>query len=94
MEDLQRDWTAMPEVVGEEDHRHATVSKLALEAIAVRESGLELVKKIGHEGQLTAERRVEGRGGVRLSAYPLHHPARGTVTGISGGLALVVVGLA
>ena len=37
MEDLERDGTIVPDVVGQVDHRHAAAAELALEHVAVAE---------------------------------------------------------
>ena len=39
MEDLERDGTIVPDVVGQVDHRHAAAAELTLERVAVAERG-------------------------------------------------------
>jgi hypothetical protein len=45
---LHRDLAVVLQVGGEEDDRHATLSELALESIALGEVRLELLEETGH----------------------------------------------
>jgi hypothetical protein len=42
LEDLDRDGTPVPGVLGEEDDSHAALSELAVDAVPVSDGGLEL----------------------------------------------------
>jgi hypothetical protein len=48
MEDLQRDRAVVLEVVSEVDGGHPTASELALDDVAICQSGFERVSRIGH----------------------------------------------
>ena len=48
VEHLEGDGPAVAEVAGEVDRGHAAPAELALEAIAIGESGLEVREKVGH----------------------------------------------
>ena len=45
---LERDPAVVPDVLGQVDGRHAAGADLAVEAIAVRQGGLEPAEQFGH----------------------------------------------
>ena len=79
VEDLQGDGAVMLEVVGEIDGRHAAAPELALEAVAVLQSGGERLGDVGHaDGGVSSQSRwaVGVSPGTR-AAWPLAQPDRG-----------------
>ena len=48
MQNLQGDWTVVPEIVGQKHGGHAATTELALNAVAISEATLEPVAKIYH----------------------------------------------
>ena len=51
-EHLEGDAAVVADVLGEIDGRHAAGADLAVEAVAVREGGLETAEELGHGGFL------------------------------------------
>ena len=47
-QDLERDAAVVPDVLGEIDRGHAAGADLAVEAVAVRQGGLEPAEQFGH----------------------------------------------
>jgi len=48
MQDLQRDWPVVPEVVGQIDGGHAATPKLSIDAVPIRKVALELLGEFCH----------------------------------------------
>jgi hypothetical protein len=65
-EHLDRDRPVVPEVVRQEDGRHAAGADLAIEPIAVRQRGLEPRDQVGHvvAGREERCRKMARRGGL------------------------------
>ena len=49
MKDLEGDGSIVPEVLRQEDGRHPPAAELALDRVAIRQSGRELASEVGHQ---------------------------------------------
>jgi hypothetical protein len=67
VENLDGDLAIVLQVVGEVDRRHAAAAELALDAIAVGQSGLQAFKNVGHGSSKTRSYvRVDGWAGYKM----------------------------
>jgi hypothetical protein len=84
MEDLERDRPIVPQVVGQEDGRHAAAPKLTLEAVSAGQTFLEQCPEIGHELGMGPEEEVRTCNNIPRPGKRVDRAAACYLLGVTG----------